>query len=151
MRVVVEVEIRRPAKDIFEFLAKHENHTRFIKENVTSEQVTPGPMAVGTVVKNVARAMGQTMLEQFQITHFEPHKVLGKASMPGSSFDTTDRFDLTPTANGTRVQITVTGSPRHFGQRLMMLLIEPVMRRSMTKALGILKEILEAAPASAAA
>lgn len=151
MEVSAEVEIARAPEDVFAFLTVHENHKRFIVENVSSEQVTPGPLRVGARVENRARVMGGEMIERFEITHLEPPRLLAKSSLPGSTFATTDRFELTPTQRGTRVKLTVTGAPRGLAQRAMMLVIEPLMRRSVRKALARLAEILEAsAPAAAA-
>ena len=144
MKLSMEAEVGRPIEEVFAFLAHHENHASIFVENVSCKQVTPGPMAVGTRVENTARVMGKTMIERFEITDFEPPRVIGKASQEGSTFETTDRFDLEPIADDkTRVRVTVTGSPAGLGQRMMLVVIEPVMKRSLKKALGRLKQLME--------
>jgi uncharacterized protein YndB with AHSA1/START domain len=143
MIVTAEVHIRRDPRDVFDFLATHSNHPRFIVENVSSKQVSPGAMAVGTRVENVARVMGREMVERFEIVEIERPRVIAKSSREGSTFETTDRFDLRADGDGTHVRITVTGTPRGLGQRMLLVVIEPIMARSMRKALGRLKDILE--------
>src|SRR5687767_6732767 len=90
------ITIARPAETVFAYLAKHENHAEFIEANVACEQVTPGLMAVGTKLKNEARIFGRPMVEHFEVVRFEPGRVIEKASRGGSSFETTDRFELEP-------------------------------------------------------
>ena len=143
MHVTAEIHVRRPPAVVFDFLATHSNHARFIVENVSSKQVSPGPMGLGTRVENVARVMGRSMIEHFEIVEFDPPRVIGKASREGSTFETTDRFELRPEGDGTHVTITVTGTPKGVAQRLLLVVLAPVMTRSMQKALGMHKQILE--------
>ncbi len=138
-----EVEIARPPEEVFAFLAKHENHARFVVQNESSAQVSPGPMGVGTHVRNTARMLGRPMVETFEVTAFEAPRVIAKRSLPGSTFQTTDRFELTPTASGTRVTMQVTGTPEGLGQRIVYPIIERVLARAMVDALARLREILE--------
>jgi carbon monoxide dehydrogenase subunit G len=143
MRVSVETDVTKSPDEVFAFLAHHANHAKIFRENVSCEQISPGPMAAGTRVKNVARVMGKTMVEEFSVTEFRPPCVLAKSSLEGSTFETTDRFDLEAIEKGTRVRVTVTGTPANVGQRLMMVVLTPIMRRSLRRALSELKRILE--------
>lgn len=138
------ISIARPAPDVFAYLAEHANHAKFIEANVACEQTSPGPMGVGSTLKNEARIFGRPMVEHFEVVRFEPDRVIEKASRGGSSFETTDRFELEPRGGGTEVRFVVTGRARHLGERLLFVVLKPVLRGSMRKALRRLKEILEA-------
>lgn len=144
MRLAASIQIARPPTSVFDYLAHHENHVDFVEENVRCEQIDPGPMAVGSRVKNVARIMGREMVELFEVTAFERPWVIEKASRAGSSFETTDRFELSPRGDGTRVEMTVTGRARSVPERLLFVLLRPILLRSMRRCLGRLKRILEA-------
>lgn len=144
MEVIVTREVGAPADEVFAFLAHHPNHAQIFAENVSSRQVTDGPMGVGTRVENQARVMGKSMVERFEITDFEPPRLIGKASRSGSTFETTDRFELEPLGDRTRVTVTVTGTPAHVGQRLMFVVLSPIMRRSLEKALAQLDRLVRA-------
>ena len=137
------IEIRKSPEDVFAFLAHQPNHVQFVKENVASEQVSPGPMGVGTRLQNTARVFGRTMVEKFEVVAFEPPRVLAKSSREGSSLETTDRFELTAIPGGTHIKFVVTGTPRTLGERLLIALMGPVVRRSMRRSLATLKAILE--------
>jgi carbon monoxide dehydrogenase subunit G len=148
------IDINRDPTEVFAYLAQHSNHTQFIEENVSCEQVTPGPMGVGTRVKNVARVFGREMVEHFEVVEFVPPAVLAKASREGSSFETTDRFELTPQTQGTHVRMQVTGRHRTWLEALILAALAPTVRRSMRRTLAKLKELLEAqasAPSSSVA
>lgn len=145
MRVTVESEVAQAPEEVFAFLAHHPNHALIFAENVSCRQVSDGAMAVGTRVENEARVFGKSMIERFEVTELDPPRVIAKASRGGSTFETTDRFDLSPSGSGTRVRVTVTGTPRHIGHRLLFLALAPVMRRSLRKALGALGRALDEA------
>ena len=140
------IEIRKPVEEVFAFLAHHPNHKLIVKQNVSCEQVTPGPMGVGTRVKNVANLVGSfgRIEEFFEITEFDPPRVLAKASREGSSFETTDCFELRPTETGTEVTFVVTASAGSLGKKLVIALMKPLVKGSMADTLASLKSVVEA-------
>jgi carbon monoxide dehydrogenase subunit G len=137
------ITIATRADDVFAYLAKHENHAEFIEANVSCEQTSSGPMGVGTTLKNEARIVGRSMIEHFEVVRFEPGRVIEKASRGGSSFETTDRFELEPRGDATVVRFVVTGRARNVLERLLFVVLKPILRGSMRKALRRLKDILE--------
>lgn len=143
MRLQQSIHIRRAPEDVFAYLAQHSNHAKFIEENSACEQLTPGPMQIGTRVKNVARVLGREMVEEFEIVAFQPPNVLGKSSCEGSRFRTTDRFELASRDGGTEVTLLVTGEFRTLGERVLLTCLSPIVRRSLRRSLARLKDILE--------
>jgi len=146
MDLTESIEIRKSPEEIFAFLAHHPNHKLIVKQNVSCEQVTPGPMGVGTRVKNVANLVGSfgRIEEIFEVTEFDPPRVLAKASREGSSFDTTDRFELRATQAGTEVTFVVTAAATSFGKKLVIALMKPLVKGSMAGTLAALKSVVEA-------
>ncbi|MGA9520471.1 MAG: SRPBCC family protein [Myxococcaceae bacterium] len=143
MKFQSSIDIAVSPEVVFTFLSTHENHSRFIRENIESKQLSPGPMGVGTDVRNVASFMGMRMVEDFTITEFEPNRRLAKRSREGSTVETTDTFDLERTPTGTRVHLTVTGKLK--GARgLFFRLLAPILQKSFDRTLKELKRILEA-------
>lgn len=138
-----EIEIRRSPDAVFTFLAAHENHAKFVVQNESSRQVSEGPMGVGARVQNTARMLGRPMVETFEVTAFEAPRVIAKRSLPGSTFVTTDRFEISSTPGGARVVMEVTGEPVGLGQRLVYPIIERVLDRAMVDALKRLKALVE--------
>lgn len=147
MQLEQTIDIAKSAEQIFAFLSHHPNHLKIVEQNLSCEQVTPGPMQVGTRVKNVARIfgpLGGRIEEHFEIVAFDPPRVLGKASREQSSFDTTDRFELTAIDGGTRVRFVVTASSPSVVKRALVVVMKPVLQGAMKKTLGKLKAIVEA-------
>lgn len=140
------LEIAKPPQVVFDYLAHHPNHVKFVEQNLTCEQVSPGPMGVGTELKNTAKmfgALGGRIEEHFAVTAFDPPRLLSKASQEGSSFDTTDSFELAPSGDGTRLTMRVTVSTSSLAKRLLMGLMKPVVHGAMKKSTSTLKAILE--------
>jgi hypothetical protein len=137
------IDIARAPEEVFAYLARHENHVQFIEENVSCEQLTPGPPRQGAQLKNVARVFGRDMVEHFEVIEFDPPRVLAKASRAGSSFETSDRFELRPEGEGTRLKMVVEASPRNLPERVIIALLQGTVRRSMHRTLPKLKSILE--------
>ena len=143
MKVVVSGEVAASPEQVFDFLVHHENHAIIFAENVSCRRLDEGPLIVGARVENVARVMGRTMVERFVITELERPRTIAKQSGAGSTFETTDRFDLEESpGGGTRVTVSVTGTPSGLGQRLIMPLLAPMMRRSLGRALDALANAL---------
>lgn len=136
------IEIQRPLEYVFEYLRHQENHQEFVKENVKSEQLSEGPMQVGSHVRNHAQFLGFKLIEDFVITEFVENKVIAKSSLPSSTVQTSDRLEVESTPQGTRVHLLVTGEPKGFF-RLLFYATRPIMKRSFDRILEDLKQVLE--------
>lgn len=148
MQLETSTQIRQPPERVFTYLAHHPNHVHIVEQNLSCEQVSPGPMGVGTKLKNTARMFGKLggrIEEHFEVVAFEPGRKLSKSSREGSSFETTDSFELTPTSEGTEVRFVVTVTPHNVFQRALMAVMKPVVSRAMRDTLAKLKSLLEAA------
>ncbi len=146
MLLEASTHIRQPVEKVFAFLAHHPNHARFVKQNLSCEQVSPGEMGVGTRVKNVARlfgSLGGRIEEHFEIVTFERPRKLGKSSREGSSFETTDLFELSEADGGTNVRFTVTVTPNNFFKRALVSMMKNTVHGAMKDSLASLKQILE--------
>ena len=143
MRFEYSTEITRPAAEVFAFLSHHPNHTKIVKQNAKSEQLDPGPMKVGTRVRNTARFLWLDMVETFEVTELEESRTLAKRSLPGSTFETSDRFEVEETPNGARVRLVVTGTPHGTGQRVLFRLLGPAFDKAFADILPRLKSVLE--------
>lgn len=143
MELTATTHVRRPRFEVFSFLTEHANHTKFVKENISCEQVTPGPMRVGVRLKNRARAFGRDLTEHFEVVELEAPRLIAKASRDGSTIATADRFVLESADDGTQVTLTVTVTPKSWSQRLLVAVLKPLLRRSFVSALAHLKTVLE--------
>ena len=70
--------VERPVAAVFDFMARDHarNHPRW-DENIELEQVTGGPVRVGTIFQRLNKR-GPTPIEgTMQVTEFEPNRALG--------------------------------------------------------------------------
>ncbi len=80
MSIYVEVStvIERPVEDVFRIHATEHvrNHPRW-DPNMELEQITTGPMSVGTVIKRVNTRSGVPVEGTMEVTEFEPNQSMG--------------------------------------------------------------------------
>ena len=136
----VTLHLKRPVEQVFAFLADYQNLRTWQSNLIENEQLTEGPLRVGTRFREVRRTgPGQSEIHG-EITDFEPNK----------------RFS---TKTSTKPQVTVSYSleGENGGTRLnykfvmltsgMMRLLEPLIAGSIKKDTNLdfqkLKNILE--------
>lgn len=78
VKVRVSQVIDRPVSEVFHFYA-HEhvrNHPRW-DPNMQLEQVTDGPMGVGTIIKRINSRSGTPVEGTMEVVEFEPNQSVG--------------------------------------------------------------------------
>lgn len=104
----VSVFIKRSPQDIFAFAANPDNDHLWLKDNVSSAWITPGPVGVGSAKRVVSKFLGRHTTVTVTYTMWEPPKMyavrfnLGPLSLQG-----TTTFE--PEEGGTRVTLTGQG------------------------------------------
>lgn len=137
-----KITIDKPVETVFEYISTHENHEKIFSANVSSKQVTEGPMGVGTKVTNVAKFMGSTMEEKFEIIQFEKNKVIEKKSIPGSTHPTADKITFYAKENSTEIVMDVIAWPTGFFKYILPI-ITPMVRSILKKDLKNMKNLIE--------
>jgi uncharacterized membrane protein len=140
------VEIRCPARDVFDYLAHGENMPRWISVFEKVEQDSEGPPAKGTIYR-YRMASRRRPESTFEWTEFEPGRKLaweGPAIAVGlGTLEPSGEYELSECDGATRV--TMRMHPKTTG---IATLLSPLMSRSMRKEAAEnvqrLKETLEA-------
>jgi uncharacterized protein YndB with AHSA1/START domain len=138
------VTIRRPAKEVFTFLADFQNVPRW---NYAIEQTTktsPGPAEVGATYRQT-RTLPRRSQEDFEVTVFEPPSRLAVRGQLGP-FHAKTSYLLEPAAGGTRLTNNVELEPSSSLLRLIGPLVLPRVKAAMARNLATLKTLLESAP-----
>jgi len=84
VRVQLSQVINRPVVDVFRFFA-HEhvrNHPRW-DPYIQLEQVSRGPIGVGTVIKRINSRSGKPVEGTMEVVQFEPDRVIGMITHDG--------------------------------------------------------------------
>jgi uncharacterized protein YndB with AHSA1/START domain len=131
--------------EVFRYLTEPDLLPRWIDGLRESRPMGDGVLRVGARSVEVVAAMGRTMEIVSEVTALVPDRVLGvRITYPGAG-DTDMTYELTPTAHGTEVRLTVT--PRYRGlARLVGRLTQPSARRQLQGNLDRLVQVVATTP-----
>ena len=84
VRVHVSQVIDRPVADVFHFFAEEHvrNHPRW-DPFMRLEQISDGPIGVGTVVKRINSRSGTPVVGTMEVVEFEPNRAVGMLTHDG--------------------------------------------------------------------
>ena len=141
-RVEGEIVINRPVDEVFDFVADQRNEPRYNSKMRVAEQISDGPIGVGTRFRAETVSMGRAVEIVIEFTGFErPRRIEETVHM--SSMDLQGGMTFDPVAGGTRMRWSWALEP-HGGLRLMSPMITSMGRRSEQTIWGGLKRLLEA-------
>lgn len=103
VQITGEIMIKRPVEDVFDLVADARNEPRYNPIILRSEQLTDGPIGVGTRFRDESRSLGRRIQIFIEHTTYErPHRLTSAIQMAGANIDGTLTFD--PVAKGTRMR-----------------------------------------------
>lgn len=117
-----EVEIHRPATEVFAFVSDHENLPAWTVGVKRATRTSPPPIGVGTRYVVDARILGRRVESTYEVTAYEPGRVVaGRMVSPFFAFDEEYRFE----GDGAgRTRVTLSADARPGG---VMRLLRPVL------------------------
>jgi hypothetical protein len=136
------IAIDRPVDEVWEFVHDPTKDALWQTTLTESEQLTDGPMGVGTRVREVRHFLGLRLELAWEVTAYEPTRKSAIKAVSGP-IPFAGGYSLEPLDAGTR--FTVSGELDAHG---LFKLAEPVFarmtRRELEANLGHLKDLLEA-------
>ena len=146
-RIERSIVIDRPVEEVWEFAHDLEKAALWQTTLTESEQLSEGPMGLGTKVRQVRHFLGVRVEMGWEVTEYEPTASSAIRSISGP-IPLSGSYRLEPADDGTR--LTVTGELDAHG---FFKLAEPVFARitgrELESNLGHLKDLLEASTAEA--
>lgn len=141
MRFSNTLTIRRPAGEVFAYLAELENLPRWNYAISETRKLSAGAAGVGSRYLQV-RSVPRPSEETFEVTEFEPDRRLtlhgGFGPLSGQA-----TYELQPTAEGTRLTNTMDLEPSTAALRVVAPLAAPRVKAAVAANLRTLKGILE--------
>jgi hypothetical protein len=134
--------IRRPAEDVFGFLADFENVPTWNHAIASTTKASPGPVGVGSTYRQV-RSEPRRSEEAFEVTVFEPTRRLAIEGEIGP-FHARVAYLLEPIDGATRLENAVELEPSSAVSRLLAPLAGSKVKAAVAENLGVLKRLLEA-------
>jgi carbon monoxide dehydrogenase subunit G len=140
VKVEHSIVIKRPAEVVFGYLTEIANLTEW--QSGVLEARSDGPLRVGSTLTELRKFLGMRGESTLEVTELRPNELFSLAVVSGPlPLEVSHR--LTPTDEGTRLDVVVQGEPRGFA-RLEGPLLVRVVRREIDFDLGTLKDLLEA-------
>jgi carbon monoxide dehydrogenase subunit G len=140
-RVEGEIVINRRVDEVFDFVADERNEPRYNPKMRVAEQISEGPIGVGTRFRAETVNMGRTVEMVIEFTGFErPRRIEETVHM--SSMDLQGGLTFDPVAGGTRMRWSWDLEPKG-GLRLMGPMITRMGRHSERTIWTSLKRLLE--------
>jgi Polyketide cyclase / dehydrase and lipid transport len=140
-RLAGEIIIELPAGVVFDFVADERNEPRYNPKMRRAEQISDGPIGVGTRFRAETVSMGRAVVMVIEFTGFErPRRIEETVHM--SSMDLQGGITFDPVPEGTRMRWSWHVEPRGM-LKVMCPLVARMGRRQEQKIWGGLKHLLE--------
>ena len=133
--------IDRPVKDVFSFVANPNNMSKWNSAVVSIQQITPGPVGVGTKFKSIGEALGRRIEGEVQVTTYEPHSKSG-FQMNAGPMQVNVTLTFKTVGTGTELNLNAQGNPGgvfKLAQGIMAGQIKSMMEANLAR----LKSVLE--------
>ena len=141
-RIEIDLDINRPVKEVFDFVANSENLPRWRATALAVKKAPAGPLKLGDIFRGRFTFLGQQFDGKLEITGYEENHVYA-TKMTAGPFPLETRYTFEPIKSGTRIHFVMEGEPGGFF-KLAEPVVVNVARRSYETDLQNLKEMLEA-------
>ncbi len=136
------IDIDAPPDEVYRYLADFGRHAEWSMSVAVLEQVTPGPVGVGTEFK-ASETLPQELVSFARITALEAPSLIGWESTDHQVFRTRWSFALSPRNGGTHLVQRVRFEPiGTLGEQILLMRKEQVPAENQ-QSLIRMKEILE--------
>lgn len=151
---IVSTTMHAPPERVFEVMCDFEHAADRISAITKVEMHTDGPTRVGTRFTETRIMFGKEATETMEVTALEPGRGYTlEASSHGCKYVSHLRCE--PAGEGTKVEFEMHATPLSFGAKVMCILMAPVMKGSVCKAMAKdfedLRAVVEAPAESAEA
>jgi len=142
MRITEQVEIDAAPADVWAVVSDLATHTTWRPALVEFRQVSDGPLAVGSRIREVLRWRGRDLELDDVVTAIEPERLFAvRGAWSAAEFELELRLE--PTASGTRVTMDWPLRPKSLLLRLAAPFLGGAMRRSTVEELEHLRAYVE--------
>ncbi len=141
VRVETSVVIKRPVEEVFKFMENPANDLRWQAGILESEQISEGPIGVGTTMRSASTFLGQRLESTVEVTEHEPNKKIAIKSLSGT-IPIEASYTFEAVEEGTKIVLRGQGDVGG-----VFKLAEPLVARAAQRQfegnLATLKDILE--------
>jgi uncharacterized membrane protein len=143
------IVIDRPVQEVFEYMDDIAREKEWQSNLVSAQQDPPGPTRVGTLKRYTSRFMGREIKNTYKVTEFEPGRRVVYETQKGSAIDARSEIVCEAVGQGTKVTLTLEGSPKGFLRLVPKAALEVAYREELRSTLQKVRERLESGGGSA--
>ena len=133
--------IDRPPEDVFAYITNLDNALEWLPAVTRLEQVTQGPLAVGTRYRETRQVSDREGEVEMEVTEYAPPRRYSTAFARGG-YESTYRYTFEAEGSGTRAELACVVSGRGL-KRLTALIVARAMKRFDEGQLASLKTAIE--------
>lgn len=141
-KVESSIRIERPVGDVYAYATTVATLPEWLGAVRAVEQLTDGPLSVGTRIRATGTMMGRRLVTLVEVTGLEPDRTFAFTGVTGP-FTAHNRYTFESVGGGTRVTDTAESELKG-PLRLIDPLLGRMMRRQFEVNLAALKDRLEA-------
>jgi len=141
IKVEHSLTINKPAADVFAYLVDPANTVKYDDELLESKLLTPGPIAVGSVITDKRKFLGRELESELKVTAYEPNSRFAlKVTKGPVPFEIT--YTLSAAEGGTQLNVKAEGEPGGFF-KLAGGMVAKQLQASLEKTSAQIKKNLE--------
>jgi carbon monoxide dehydrogenase subunit G len=142
LRCESSVEVARPPAVVFPWLVDADKVPRWMTGLQVYAPLAPGPLAVGSRIRQQLEVSGHVLHFELEIVRLEP-AVAAELRFEGSGFRAANEYRLTDGSGSTRVTWVISGETTSFSARMLAPMVQRKLDEKLAVDLGRLRTVLE--------
>jgi carbon monoxide dehydrogenase subunit G len=148
LRCESTVTIAKPPEQVFPWLVDTDKVPQWMSGLELYEPLEPGPLHVGSRIRQKLSVSGQHLSFELHITELAPPQ-RAVLRFEGSGFNAANEYALAADAGGTRVTWVVSGDTTSFKAKLVAPMVQAKLQEKLDADLARLRALLEGEAAAA--
>jgi len=148
LRCESTVVIAKPPAEVFAWLLEADKVGRWTSGLEVYEPLTPGPLGVGSKIREELLVSGQRLRFEMEITTLEPPRA-AELRFEGSGFRAVNRYGISAEGDGARVTWAIEGETTSFTARMLAPMVQSRLQEKLEGDLARLREVLVSSGAAA--
>ncbi len=135
------VELAAPPEEAFPWLLEADRVPRWTGGLKTYEQLTPGPLAAGSRVRQVLEVSGRQIDVELNVVHYDPPR-RADTTFSTNGIDVVNIYALAAEGAGSRLTQSLEANATSLKARLLLPVLQPRLERKLTEDLERLREVI---------
>ena len=148
MRCESRVTVAQPPAEVFPWLVDADKVGQWMGGLRAYEPLAPGPLAVGSRIRQELEVSGQRLAWELEITRLEPPRAATLA-FSGSGFKAQNEYTVAEAAGGADVTWVISGDTTSFKAKLIAPMVQAKLQEKLDTDLARLRALLAGETAAA--